>query len=64
MWKAFRRALHRIAVFQISLLLFLLYLAVVVPLGFLEKLLVRPSSGSQWQDFQLKYHNLEDLQEQ
>lgn len=56
-----RRILHRIALIQVSLLLFLAYILVVTPLGFLTQLNRKKKSASTWEDFTEKYKTLEHL---
>lgn len=56
-----RRILHRIALIQVSLLLFLAYILVVTPLGFLTQLNLKKKSDSTWEDFTEKYKTLEHL---
>lgn len=64
MIKDFQSILHGILKIEITLLLFILYIFIVIPMSFVQKLnllLVKTNSMSSWVDFKEKYRTLEDL---
>lgn len=62
MLRKVRQILHTLAVWQLTVLLFILYLIVVMPLGILERLFIHRLSG--WVNFKDSYQTLHDLQQQ
>ncbi len=64
MWHKFRSILHFAAYWQLTLLLFILYLLIVVPLGLVQKLLhPQKPATTYWQDFKENYQTIHDLGE-
>jgi hypothetical protein len=65
MFKSIRIALHFILKIEISVLLFILYYVVIVPMSFFQKILNLFSQkhfiNSNWETFSEKYKALDDL---